>query len=951
MKRFFFLIALLICIIGANAAQIAVSKAKVKAGANARLVYTAKTAEKPDFYVFQKTQGFTIVAADDVIGDVVLGYAEEGTFDYDRLPDNAKWWLSQYQEEIEYLRQNKDAKPRLPKAEEGASSSYVVVAPLLGDIKWDQDNPYNILCPEVGGEKCLTGCGATSMAMIMKYYNWPLKGKGKHTDTWTDDTKTRRSVTVDFSQSEYDWTNMLGTYYDYNEAQANAVARLMYDCGVSIDMMYGPYGSSAYTGSQVEPLYTYFSYKKETISYAIRSWYDNNTWEQKLKNELDARRPILYDGQASKGGGGHAFVCDGYDSNGYFHFNFGWSGRSNGWFLSSVADGYDTHQGAILGIIPDREQPVVGDLCYNILGSDKVEVTRPVSTADYKGKIEIPSVITIDSQQYDVVGIATQAFAGCTELTSIVIPSSITTMGGHVFRGCIALDTIWMDSTKPLNILETSLFDIGIYNDATLVVPENSISDYLGKAPWSCFADIVDTKGNAKKSNAWNVMDSGHARYYYSNPNTFDNSGADNLDVYERMISDKESQILVDHWGADVQLLMTRTMATNKIQIPEQYTGFAYGDYGRVMVASSNLKSGTYDVERGIMILPLEYFLPDTGYTLGTSTDSLFFTGKHVDYTIAVKELKTAIDNQDGSGSQVVSLYLGADVPKIKYVVIPTYIKSTEADTVAAQIADGRIQAQEFIVEKGRELTVTYPRSGKYSIVMLTFADDDTPRFSAYAKNTYVAYSGWNKLGKAIYKDDFVSSVFTSVKQYEYSLDVEENANFPGRYRIKNPYGKAYSPNADGKKTSDNVNVYMEIDATDPTAIFIPENQDMNVNLNAKTYGEMSVSSLAAQEMAAGKTLEEVKAEGLCGYFEESVIKFPQDVLLVYFPLYSAEWVKANIHGSFKLDMTGLVSGITPIIVKDATINNSTTYNLNGVKVNANYKGIVIKNGKRYIQK
>lgn len=941
MKRIIFsLIAFVVLLIGVNAERIPVAKARMKAGVNTTLVYTAETAGKADFYVFQKSQGFTIVAADDVVGDVVLGRVDDGEFDYSKMPDNLKWWLSQYQEQIEYLRQ-KAAKGEEVSVKVAEGEAEVIVAPLLGGVTWDQGDPYNRLCPSDDGGRCVTGCAATAMAMVMYYHKWPLQGTGKHSYRWNGKT-----LSVDFSQSYYDWSNMLDSYYNYTETQADAVAKLMYDCGVSLDMQYGSAGSSASPLAPCDALPKYFKYKS-SLKYYFRDNYKNK-WNDLLKTDLDRHLPILYSGYDSSGGG-HGFVCDGYDSDDYFHFNFGWSGSGNGWYLSSIAGEFPNSQIVIMGVEPIGEPVVVGKLNYTKLNNEKVEVARPASASDYAGDITIPSSVTIDGSEYTVVSIATQAFAGCTGLKSLVVPSTITMIGANAFVGCSALENIMFESNVPFADVKSNLFDVDTYNATRLCVPAGCINAYSDAVPWKYFATIADAAGAEQNNGKWEKMMSGTATWKYC-ADVFSSKVA-NVNTYKRKSESCTTQILITNWGNDVQLSMKLTEKTGAVTISQQYTGAMWGEYGRLSIQTSGV--GSYDEVNQQMILPVTYGLPDlgVGYYAVRGTDTLQFVGEGIkNYAISVRGVEAAKDFDDGKGEQDILLALGKDVQKIKYVIKPTYITADEADTIVSMIADGRITAQEYDVKDKSSLTVLYPRSGKYAVVMATISDEGVVAKSAYKNITYASANGWKVLGEAPYKDDFVASVFTKVAQYEYPVTVEESVAHPGRFRLKDPYGKVYPPNKDGKKTTDRVTVYMEIDATDPTAVFIPSHQDMNVNLNDKTHGEMSISSRAAEAMDGGKTLEEVKAEGLCGSITDCVITFPKNTLSVYFPLYSLDWNDANIHGTFRLDLSGLITAITPIAIEQRHADGPA-YNLNGVRVNDHYKGFVIKNGKKYIRR
>lgn len=325
-----------------------------------KLAYVGKKIQGSNdgmIYVFNKglKDGYVIIAGDDRVENEVLGYSDNGAFDYNQIPENMKYWLGEYERQIEFMQKNAIEEKKVETKELSTS-----VAPLLGNIKWGQDAPYNLLCPSLAnGRKAVAGCVATAMAQIMYYWRWPEQGIGSHSYGWNYNNQVT-TLTADFSSSKYRWDLMMPSYDENssNESQL-AVAKLLSDVGISVDMNYGT-SSSANTTDAVDALKAYFKYDKNVNSLG-RISFSSKEWEQVLREELNAGRPVLYSGQASSGG--HAFVCDGYNSDGYFHFNWGWDGFYDGYFLTTVLDptkhmtdgvndGYNVHQGLIVGIQP-----------------------------------------------------------------------------------------------------------------------------------------------------------------------------------------------------------------------------------------------------------------------------------------------------------------------------------------------------------------------------------------------------------------------------------------------------------------------------------------------------------------------------------------------------------------------------------------------------------------------
>ncbi len=317
------------------------------------------------YYAFNRgaSAGYVIVAADDRAAAQVLGYADEGTLDMAALPENMAWWLAEYDRQMSYAGQNAVAKSGT------AVAKYADIAPLV-TAKWNQTSPYNDLCPEKNGEKCPSGCVATAMAQIMYCHKWPLNGTGSNAYTWNGET-----LSADFSGSTYAWDSMTDTYNDQSsDASKAAVARLMYDVGVSVKMEYDPDGSGAPSALIPTAMAGYFSYDKN-IKYLQRSYYSVAEWNEIVYRELAASRPVYYSGYTEGDASGHAFVCDGY-RDGYFHINWGWGGLSNGYFLLSALDpgeqgvggsssGYNSSQDIVINIRKAREDTHVEPLYYN----------------------------------------------------------------------------------------------------------------------------------------------------------------------------------------------------------------------------------------------------------------------------------------------------------------------------------------------------------------------------------------------------------------------------------------------------------------------------------------------------------------------------------------------------------------------------------------------------------
>lgn len=301
-----------------------------------------RLAEASDgYYAFTRgsNNGYVIVAADDRASNNVLGYAFEGTFDPNTMPDAMRWWLGEYERQLSYAETSTRTNRNRISAE---LPVYAPIAPLITS-RWDQTEPYNLQCPiyngttlpSYSGMQCLTGCVATAWAQIMYYHKWPVQGSGSHSYKWTFNGEDLGTLSADFSQSIYNWDAMTDIYNSSSsEESRNAVSQLMSDIGIASEMSYSPISSGAISLTSLQGLVEYFGYD---VGAALiqRNYYGLEEWQDSIYASLAAGYPVYYGGQNSSAG--HAFVCDGYN-NGYFHINWGWSGLSNGYFLLTALD-------------------------------------------------------------------------------------------------------------------------------------------------------------------------------------------------------------------------------------------------------------------------------------------------------------------------------------------------------------------------------------------------------------------------------------------------------------------------------------------------------------------------------------------------------------------------------------------------------------------------------------
>ena len=310
-----------------------------------QLVSAAATRGGVDYYVFnvRGNNGFVIVAGDDRVKPI-LAYSTKGCFDPEDVAEGFEFTLNSFRSEIQFVREhNLTATPDIVAewrsvSETGSLNRGVKARPVVGPLCqtiWNQNYPYSSQCPEDeegSGGHVYAGCVATAMAQVMKYFDWPPRGTGSYTYY----PSGYAQQTANFGETDYHFELMpLELDSTSTEEDYFYIAQFLHHCGISVDMQYSGHGSGAYSQDVPTALQNYFrftSVEYETLSFWGFNWYTNEQWAQMLKDGgLDEHIPLYYSGSDDNGAGGHAFVCDGYDENDYFHFNWGWSGRDDAW--------------------------------------------------------------------------------------------------------------------------------------------------------------------------------------------------------------------------------------------------------------------------------------------------------------------------------------------------------------------------------------------------------------------------------------------------------------------------------------------------------------------------------------------------------------------------------------------------------------------------------------------
>lgn len=335
-------------------------------------------------FVFNLDDGFIIISADDSSAPI-LGYSLTNRFETDNIPPQLRWWLDEYSLQIQ---KNADCKVSYFKVE--TRDTQEKIEPLITS-KWDQAAPYWNKCPLIQKRNTYTGCAATAVAQVMNYYKWPVNPSGEKI-SYND---YNQLIEWDPNGVTFQWDKMLDVYKknNYSDEEADAVAELMFGVGAAINTYYDRTGSGAYEAIYGPALFKYFDYSPD-MKLIEREYYTQQDWESIIIDQLTKKQPVVYTGYDESYYYGHAFVCDGYDGEGYFHINWGWSGDCDGYYLLDAlypADGgigagsedYNFYQHALIDILPSYASSefhplILGNGNFKASGIEKASDTKSV---------------------------------------------------------------------------------------------------------------------------------------------------------------------------------------------------------------------------------------------------------------------------------------------------------------------------------------------------------------------------------------------------------------------------------------------------------------------------------------------------------------------------------------------------------------------------------------------
>lgn len=460
-----------------------------------------------NYYIFNRgeNEGYVIVSGNDGMDQLVLGYSESGSLDYNSAPCNLRWLLDVYSLAIDSIRQN-GVNERLAMMKV-TSAPQIIVAPLLKS----NFNQTTGETPIVEGVHPPAGCTATAASLIMDYWKWPNQGLGDHTNTWvTGEYRDFRHV--------YNWDNL-----NVDELQA--------DLGTAMNMRYEATEASAYITEASMAMVKYFGYNSNCTHFYFTG---DSRDKGILQNQLNLGRPVLFSGypkSPSNTNPGHSFVCDGYTDNGYFHFNFGWGGNYNGYYyLHNIDPGdkfYSNMLSAVLDLVPSTSKRFEKDgYIYEVTGDNEVQLLK---VAENTPEVILYGSVNYDGQTYTVdslnpialqgnnietlritgtykhldrfmfselgslknvileegvESIGEGCFHACTALESVTYGASLRSIGESAFYECTSLKNI---SIKPNVTLYPSAFEKSglesvVFEEGFKEIPEETFSECLNLA-------------------------------------------------------------------------------------------------------------------------------------------------------------------------------------------------------------------------------------------------------------------------------------------------------------------------------------------------------------------------------------------------------------------------------------------------------------------------------------
>lgn len=538
--------------------------------------FTLRYDNIPVYYVFNFTgTGFIIVSADDAVTPV-LAYSPEGSYQPDDQAPQFISWMEGYSKQIAYAVKN--AVPATTKISQEWQRLSTIdpatlqthhgereVSPLLLST-WDQGSHYNKLCPvDAGGSggHVWAGCVATAMCQVMYYYRFPDSGNGQHCYV----PSGYPEQCADFQNTVYQW-NEMPLSFSSNCFNDTATAMLLWQAGISVDMMYGAGGSGAYSEDALTSMINIFKYSPNAHLEERDAYPPNgDEFPAILRDNLDHKRVMYYDGYGS---GGHAFNVDGYQGTDYFHFNWGWSGSANGYYyLNNLNPGgynFNNGQRAMVNLYPDTLSYNYPDYCtgqtiLHALGGTIEDGSGPLKT--YSGNSSCSWLIEPQSLSDSITGINLTFNKFETEAGQDVL---------RIYQG---------SSTSDLMIAEFSGDDIPgslnvSGNKALITFTSNSNIEKTGWFITYVSESISWCNGTTKLTESSGEINDGSLNFNYKNNSScrwrIEPEGADHVTLYFNSFNTEAGQDNVRIYDLETEELLTEISGNYSSNLPGPVT-------------------------------------------------------------------------------------------------------------------------------------------------------------------------------------------------------------------------------------------------------------------------------------------------------------------------------------------------------------------------------------------
>ncbi|WP_299135349.1 C10 family peptidase [uncultured Tenacibaculum sp.] len=641
--------------------------------------------------------GFVIVSADDATKPI-LGYSDKGTFDTSLNTPQMKDLLNAYKSFVyESAKAQKVNRKKVTKSawnkilnpsKNKSQKRTTTIAPFMDDILYTQSSGFERFCPSDNDGQAIVGCVATAMSQVMRYWEFPSTGRGQT----SYNHRKYGNLSVNFEEQTYDWSNMSKTRAD------NENAKLSYHAGVAVKMNYGTSangGSGAYTSNALSALKRNFKYNSGA-SMVYRYRYSDQEWNTLIKEQLNEKRPVLYSGRSKNlqdpnaGGAGHLFALDGYDTTDqgdFFHINWGWAGRSNGYFYLTemVTHGgkynWIDNNAVMLNLYPTNLAPVFKSEPITFIDIDKpyqYEITTIDENKKDIIKISLKNApswlnLTLKNNVYTLEGTPSNANSGEAKITLEATDGTNTTT--QIFTITVGKNKSYCESKG--NRIKYEWIDLVSFGDLTNTTGANGgYADFTNQV-------ATITAGSTNDLTISAAFSGSSYKEYFSVWIDYNQNGSfeDNERVVNTSTTSNTNIVTSIKVPGDVKLGSTRMRVSMKYkytQTPcESFDDGEVEDYTVNIVQTSARKSNKNTASNSVLI-DLQLYPNPTSKTLNIRTDKVL---KNAHYKIIDANGKTVDENSFSPSINIENLKTGVYFIKvfdknIKYS--KSFIKSRE---------------------------------------------------------------------------------------------------------------------------------------------------------------------------------------------------------------------------------------------------------------------------------